>query len=1057
MRGWIFQQLFAAIIFQLVYVTVSAQGLCLLVTDSVFTANKTHVACAEWKDYISVDPDLIPLKRIRVSVHILCKEDTLGNGSELDIYGNFAPTQANRDLIRNVFEHASGPQTPLSQIQGCGDVYANLSPFQLPNSSEYIRDSRIRFVVDSIYFWFRDSLYEGMRNPQDVWQFRLSCWKHCVLDNPGNNPDAMQVYLGAFPSAPNYAFPAQIDLVVSSGFYNDVYNPGNLRHEIAHALGLIHTIHDLSGNCKPNQDDGCDDTPMPQDLNQNPCCWNGITCSNNLVDNNVHCHALTACQIGMIHAGLMQERVGTSYKALIPDHCKYDKDKSTIIKTGKHEVWMGSRWLQGDLIIQSGASLVVRCTVSLPEKGSVKIEPGGQLIIDGGLMTNVCGNMWRGIEVQGLSALPAGIAQQGRLVLKNGAGIEFAETAVALYKTQALSHLPDFMSTGGSLLAHDAIFRDNLRAIAILPHTSAAYPCRVERCSFLITGPLWDQNKIPEIMVSLWGVKQVIFKDNIFENQYPPFRLNITAVRTSEASCILDRNKFHFLSAGVFSDQFTRIHSLRLKYNEFYDCLIGVFLQNCELGVIENNYFAIPLQSKSLCDEAPALEGTCGLYLKNCSGYSVQKNSFISLHSLPIYAPTVLPVIGCIIEDSGIEANQIRNNEFSSLHKGLLIRGLNRDIKGAAGEEKGLQVLCNSFHRHIENTAVSIEEGSIAHWQGDWDALNKVWIPAGNTFYHYTFNGNNPSLHYWNDRSQVLYPVNYLEANSSECQMLPGTYDPSHLNVISLSQALSESDCAFIIPVQTPHGNKEISSLDRISEINNILKYEADIFKDAPQYKSTLLSERDRLKFQVLGSASPDELNILSELIPDALCLLQCYTRSLFYFPDSETGKLLEKKINTLYPEYSEYFNILQKAYKRIYPANETDIMESDTYFQLRGKEPENYGSLHFFPGHQTLCGLAEQALRGAEVPETENKLNSNSIPFLYPNPCKQNIKISFSPSEFGNDYAVLMDFMGNVIAHYTHINSNYSLDVSDLSSGLYILHFIQADGKKYNLKFVHE
>lgn len=57
------------------------------------------------------------------------------------------------------------------------------------------------------------------------------------------------------------------------------------------------------------------------------------------------------------------------------------------------------RDLLGDIEIQEGATLTIQCQVSLPVGAKIIIKPTGKLILDGGIVTNRCGDEWEGIEI----------------------------------------------------------------------------------------------------------------------------------------------------------------------------------------------------------------------------------------------------------------------------------------------------------------------------------------------------------------------------------------------------------------------------------------------------------------------------------------------------------------------------------------------------------------------------------------------------------------------------------------------------------------------------------
>lgn len=161
-------------------------------------------------------------------------------------------------------------------------------------------------------------------------------------------------------------------------------------HESGHSFGLAHT---WSGN------DGCDDTP------NHPNCWdrNSSACpdgiySNNFMDYNNSQSAFTPCQLGKIHYAF--SRIGSvQRKYLVPHWCEYKEDSTIYI--WDNVVWNSSRDLEGDIEVQNGGTLTIRCRVSMPPGSKIVVKPKGTLILDGAHLTNVCNKQWDGIELWG--------------------------------------------------------------------------------------------------------------------------------------------------------------------------------------------------------------------------------------------------------------------------------------------------------------------------------------------------------------------------------------------------------------------------------------------------------------------------------------------------------------------------------------------------------------------------------------------------------------------------------------------------------------------------------
>lgn|GEM_PF-5959465 len=129
------------------------------------------------------------------------------------------------------------------------------------------------------------------------------------------------------------------------------------------------------------------------------------------------------------------------------------------------------KWFTHDLIVRSGSILTITSTVKFIENKKIVVEPGAQLIIDGGILTSTCPGFWGGIEVQGNRTLPQiPISNQGYVRISYPGMIENANPGIYSYD-------------GGIVIASDATFRNNKRSVNIsnYPGTNQSY---LRRCLF---------------------------------------------------------------------------------------------------------------------------------------------------------------------------------------------------------------------------------------------------------------------------------------------------------------------------------------------------------------------------------------------------------------------------------------------------------------------------------------------------------------------------------------------------------------------------------------------
>lgn len=186
--------------------------------------------------------------------------------------------------------------------------------------------------------------------------------------------------------------------------YRGVFN-----HEVGHFLGLSHTWA---------YNDGCDDTPLHPGR-----CWNrtpnapcDTMASNNLMDYNARQNAWTPCQIGKIHYGL--SRLSTRQRAYLqPRWCILKPDKTIHVRNDI--TWSGMKDLEGNIVIEDGATLRIQCRVSLPEDARITIQPGSTLILEEeAWLHNACGDTWQGIEIVQVGQ------RQGKIILQGDPKVE---------------------------------------------------------------------------------------------------------------------------------------------------------------------------------------------------------------------------------------------------------------------------------------------------------------------------------------------------------------------------------------------------------------------------------------------------------------------------------------------------------------------------------------------------------------------------------------------------------------------------------------------------------
>ena len=232
-----------------------------------------------------VDLDELPTKYVRVTVHVFQKDD----GSE------------------NIPDDSEGNTWIANMINSVNADMGGLSEMNLSTSSPYFEDSKIRYDLVNTYFWQNTTMWAKGNNTSTN---GTALYNYIQGQTISHKSTSIHILIpGNYENLPNDGLRAA---GIASGIgdkkwnlLEDVYHyyveentweiPNTLQHELGHNLDLHHTW---------NQNDACDDTPTHSN------CWNGDTCSNNMIDENACTCPLTLCQATRMHVWLHETNDG---------------------------------------------------------------------------------------------------------------------------------------------------------------------------------------------------------------------------------------------------------------------------------------------------------------------------------------------------------------------------------------------------------------------------------------------------------------------------------------------------------------------------------------------------------------------------------------------------------------------------------------------------------------------------------------------------------------------------------------------------------------------------
>ncbi len=410
--------------------------------------------------------------------------------------------------------------------------------------------------------------------------------------------------------------------------------------------------------------------------------------------------------------------------------------------------WNGVYNITSDVTVATGSTLTIsgaNTVVNMLKGHKIRIERGAKLIISGATLTNLCGEMWDGIEVWGdrnAPQFPLNTTVQGQLIINNGATIENAYEGVTVCKTDASGNI-DWNYTGGMVFASNSTFKNCGRAVQFLSYRNGTLNNRsyFHNCTFETNGRLDDPSATPSSFISMYDVKGVKILGCTFQNLTPSlYTLNergsgiisvdaglyLNDICTSQISPCpasgITHNKFTNLFYGIDASDATPLSSVVVNDCIFTNNNRGAIFRGMDFPVITNNTFDVGvLEINNNGFFLPY-----GLYLEYCTGYQVENNKFTT----SIVGNTQSS--GLDIYYSGPEANIFYNNTFDNLEVGTILMENNND---PSPQGDGLLIKCNDYGLSTDNVydVALTQNGTVAEYQGS--NLTPT-SPAGNTFSH---------------------------------------------------------------------------------------------------------------------------------------------------------------------------------------------------------------------------------------------------------------------------------------------------------------------------------
>lgn len=756
--------------------------------------------------------------------------------------------------------------------------------------------------------------------------------------------------------------------------------------------------------------------------------------------------------------------------------------------------WNGVNLIvNGNIVVDTNA--VLNITSSMLKFADIDsriiVKRGGKLIIDNSTLTDMCGNMWQGVEVWGDGVTHQqpvhGNYLQGYLELKNSATIENAVCAVKLWN-------PNNNGTGGIIRATDAVFRNNTKAVHAKNFTNyypttggeAPYHGIFTNCEFVIDSDYYGYDMFYK-HVDMDRVNGIKFRGCDFS--VSPSAYNVSS------SCI---------GLGAYSSGF-QVDSY--CENNINPCPTNS-INHCTFTGFNNGIFAINegVNAKSfIVREAIFTGNNCGIFAINTGFATIVKNEFnISTGTDCGYGIYAEEVIGFCIEENSFQpvtsfswgesytygigifnshgANDIYKNTFDGLTCGNLSYGVNNVPNGGFSSEllQGLTYTCN------ENTNNDIDfcvlkdhlTGNIQSNQGS------LSLPAGNTFsgsqYHFYNDGNDRVYYHYNSYASGEIPTS---SKIYRVELTGTTCSNSCISHYGGGSVIKSSKEKATLTETYEFADKEYKSLKKLYDSQVVSGIKPDI--ELTAQLSEFAHIRDMAAGDIIRSnlndsvENPTELRQwlgnINNIIADRMIVA-----SYIHEGDFTNAFALANMLPNIYnlqgedlAGHGDYITIIN-LYQSLYNSSRTIYnMTADEVGVIENIAKNGYGVSKIMAKGilMELDNRYTEDYQCIDMPNAKGRDTSINTDYydednddfiinIKPNPATTWVSVEYKlPEKSSKATATIINTFGMKVIEVNLEGSHgtKTIDLSSLPMGVYIVKIRMADGKEFSERIVKE
>lgn len=305
--------------------------------------------------------------------------------------------------------------------------------------------------------------------------------------------------------------------------------------------------------------------------------------------------------------------------------------------------------LYKEIIIEPGGNLEITCNVLMPKGSKIIVKPGGKLLVNNGIVSTKCNDLWEGIQVWGNNTENQwpdnnGNYLQGYAKFEN-AIIENAVTALNLW------HPEDFSSTGGIVFAYNTTFQNNTQSLHALHYknfhpingSEMDYQAVFDNCTFDINNEYFGSKEFfKHIDISyLRGMKFYgcdFFLDpsanniSVWNHGIAAYAAGFTIQGKCTTNIIpcndYDMNRFRGLRSGITVRNLHSPYTFTARNCIFENLVYGIDNYAANNATILNNQFFVGSNNyDDLC--------AFGIYQRMATGFAIELNNLdMNINSL---------------------------------------------------------------------------------------------------------------------------------------------------------------------------------------------------------------------------------------------------------------------------------------------------------------------------------------------------------------------------------------------------------------------------------------